>query len=479
MSFEKRPTPVRLIAIAALAFAGIWLVVTRGLTEYLATTSPEIALRLDPSNPSAMLALARKSIGTRLEPRSGASANDQAQNVDSSTAETGQIEPDSEETSRIVVLQELAIETAKAGKEPVLATPLDPATRDALKALARGVLQRDPLNARAIRILGEISEAEGNAVQADTLMRTAVRFSLRESAALAWLIDKSFERNDYTAAMSFSDSLMRTRPQTRKAVIARLSLAAETRAGNSALKALLATNPPWRANFFALVAQNVTDARTPLDLLLSLQGTDTPPTSADLKNYLDFLVGKKLYGVAYSAWLQFLPPEQLSSAGFVVNGDFERSPSGLPFDWVIKPGAGVTVAVEQHPDRLSEHGLQITLGPGRVTFHPMVQLTTLPPGEYIFSARYKGLLNGRRGLLWRIACALKPSAPLAQSASALGKTPAWTPLAFSIIIPQSGCEAQHLKLELDARSASEQLVSGAVWYDDVVIRRKDATPGAG
>ena len=51
---------------------------------------------------------------------------------------------------------------------------------------------------------------------------------------------------------------------------------------------------------------------------------------------------------------------------------------------------------------------------------------------------------------------------------------AWKDIDLSFNIPHDGCPAQYLTLNLDARSASEQFVSGAVWYSDLTITRVEA-----
>jgi hypothetical protein len=470
---------IRILAVTALSLLGAWLVISHTFAAYLAPWSPERALLLDPSNPVALLALARKEIdvadGKAGVPIPVPEATE-TPDMDTDSAASGVA---GVETSRIDVLRDLAIETAKAGTPDAAPATLGPISPTKIEALAQRVRERDPLNARAMRLLAEVAEANGDTGKANVLMRAATRHSLRESTALAWLMEKSFERKDYASAMTFADALIRTRPQTRQPIVARLAEAAQSKLGNAAVKALLATNPPWRGSFFTVLPTVVTDARAPLDLLLSLKDTPAPPSSADLNSYLNFLVSRKLHEVAYAAWLQFLDPEDLAIAGFVYNGGFEKKASGMPFDWAISPGAGVTTAIEPLSEKGGAHGLSILFGQGRVDFKPVKQVTMLPPGEYTFSVRTKGQMSGRRGLLWRIACAEKPSVPLAQSPDALGKAASWKPVEFSFTIPQSGCISQLLKLELDARSASEQFVSGSVWYDDVAITRKGAPENPG
>jgi hypothetical protein len=47
----------------------------------------------------------------------------------------------------------------------------------------------------------------------------------------------------------------------------------------------------------------------------------------------------------------------------------------------------------------------------------------------------------------------------------------WRTVEVSFTVPGPECRAQQLRLSLDARMASEQLVSGSVWYDELQIDR--------
>jgi hypothetical protein len=172
--------------------------------------------------------------------------------------------------------------------------------------------------------------------------------------------------------------------------------------------------------------------------------------------------------------LQFLPVEQLSKVGILYNGSFELTPSGMPFDWVIASGAGVTTEILPRTDADGDNALFISFEQGRVEFNGVTQLLMLAPGDYEFKGKFKGELIGPRGLKWRITCA-GGSAPLAESAMMIGAHPIWKDIEFSFTVPSGECRAQQLRLDLDARMSSEQLVTGSVWIDELQISRRAAS----
>src|SRR5262249_36857229 len=161
--------------------------------------------------------------------------------------------------------------------------------------------------------------------------------------------------------------------------------------------------------------------------------------------YFDFLVDKKQYELAYYAWLQFLPPEQLARVGLLYNGSFEFPTSGLPFDWALPSGAGVTAEVLTRTDADDQHALLIRFEQGRAEFHGIAQLLMLAPGDYQFHGKFKGELAGRRGLKWRIACADTPARVLGESVMLLGMNPIWKDIDFSFNVPGEDCRAQQVR----------------------------------
>jgi hypothetical protein len=151
------------------------------------------------------------------------------------------------------------------------------------------------------------------------------------------------------------------------------------------------------------------------------------------------------------------------------NGSFEHAPSGSPFDWVISPGSAVTIDIAAPPDQDGKRALFIEFGHGRVEFRDVTQLIMPGPGSYQVHGRYHGEVVGRRGLQWRVTCADDKLTRIGESIIFNGLAPSWKDFAFSFTLPDSGCRAQYLRLALNARSASEQFVSGSIWYDELRI----------
>ena len=98
------------------------------------------------------------------------------------------------------------------------------------------------------------------------------------------------------------------------------------------------------------------------------------------------------------------------------------------------------------------------------------ELVLLPPGNYRLEGKYKADLVSQRGLQWSVKCA-DATAPIGVSTTMNGSSPTWQDIDLTFTVPENDCPAQSVSLALDARSASERFVSGAVWYDELNIAR--------
>lgn len=404
-----------------IALALWWLIIFHSVVACLSTTAPKTALFLHANEPKSLVALVDNEINFNGEK--------------DKTTGASQVTP-----KRLKLLRE-QVESA---------------------------LLIDPLPSRAYRLLGQIAEIEGSVVKAEKFMLAATRRSLSEALAVDWMMRRSFKRKNYAAAGFYADALLRVGVGLGY-VMPILARMAEDENGKQEIKMLLRANPGWRAEFFRDLNAYVTDARTPLDLFLSLKDTQAPPTTEEVNAYQSFLFQHKLYEFAYYVWLQFLPPEKLEAAGFLFNGDFEANPSGSPFDWQAPAGANVIVDFASRPENSFDQALVVEFGPGRVEFSGVSQAVMLPPGAYSLKGSVMGEVRGSRGVQWDVSCT--DGAVLGQSQMILGLFPDWRAFKFSFVVPEAGCAAQSLQLKLAARSPSEQLVSGAIWFDELSISR--------
>jgi hypothetical protein len=435
--------------IIALSFFLIWEVTTRTLVAYLAVVAPDAALRVRSTNPDALLKVAQRELRLARGDR----------NQSSKAKDSGPDE--SQETSQ------------NRGGFSLYPTGLTPGMEARIRNSAERALYHDPLNAKALRILGQLSDRTPDRELTRAFMQGAVRRSLHEGIAVYWMMQESYLRQDYPDAIRYADVLLRTRPQLLLQVMPVLGKIAEKRDANDDLKKLLSRNPPWRAAFFAHLPSTITDARVPLDFMLGLEDSEAPPTTAEIASYLTFLVEHRFYQLAYYTWLQFLPPEQLGKAGRLFNGDFELALSGLPFDWILSRGTGSIVKIATRSDAQGGHALFMQFGPGRVKFPGVRQLLLLPPASYELRGTYKVDMLSQLGLQWRITCAGSQTLINEDSELLSEIDPRWKEFRVPFTVP-SGCLAQKLHLASSAVSASERFMSGSLWYDDLKIVRIDS-----
>ena len=167
----------------------------------------------------------------------------------------------------------------------------------------------------------------------------------------------------------------------------------------------------------------------------------------------------------------FLPEEQLSTTGLLANANFRFPLSGEPFDWTLKRAEGVKIEIEPEPDNSEMSALHFTFLGGRVGDHSVSQKLMLRPGNYRMSGRQMGKVVGPRGVRWQVSCLDNPSDPPIALGPMLSGATRWAPFEFPITVPATGCPAQEVRLSLDARSASERVVSGHIWLDGLNIQQ--------
>lgn len=426
-----------LLVIVGIFFT--WAVLTKSLPFVFAETNPELALRLDPDNPVALIALAERA-RTKLLELSGLLED---------TAKTP-------ETTNSALGAEVIAPTRTIGRQDKVAAEIDELRKE-IGSLALRAIANEPLNARGFRLLAEVSDAPE---QARLLMTEAVKRSRRESIAVFWLMADSFARKEFSDVVEKAEILLRTGSNFTPEAMSYLGELAAIPEGRTALVAALAQRPMWRRSFFDTLPNIVQLAGTPFELMTALTDAGSGLAASELAPYLNVLMRENLLPYAYDIWLQLRPNKDRQPASLLNNPNFADEPSGLPFDWLIQRGTNAMVEFTPLGDKDGSRSARFSFGVGRVQFPELSQVIILAPGHYRFSGEFEGIIRARRGLRWEIHC--WKGKELAKTEMLYGlPTEARQPFTLDIAVPDSDdCRAQHLRLFHDARSASEQLIAG-------------------
>lgn len=442
-----------------MAFAGgflFWSVLTKSLPYAVAASDPEFALRLNPNNPTALLSLAenvRQNLFELVEPEE----------------QTATLSEDSESPSDNVPESSPALSTANEIVEED--TPELRGLRNRIRTLAMLVIANDPLSAQAFRLLAEVSEPRD---ETRRLMQAAFERSRRVPIVILWLIDDSFQRNDYVDVVKKADILMRAQPQFAPEAISYLGLLAATDDGRQALIAALRKQPEWRDQFFRAVPNNVRLAGTPFELMMQLKKVVSPPSSDEIAPYLRALIGAGLVQYAYEIWAQLRTDAKPSPPPLLNNADFAENPSNIPFDWSIRQGKNATFEILSSASQKDGRSIRFDFGVGRVQFPELSQMIVLAPGHYRLEGEFRGMIRGKRGVRWQVRC--WQGRNIAETEMLYGAfANAWRSFGLNIEIPDSdNCQSQQLRVFHDSRSASEEVISGHISFRRINLRSIEA-----
>lgn len=444
---KARPTgqdaPKRIGIAASLTTIGFglaWVIATTSFPTAIAARDPDLALKLNPGHPNALM---KRAVTARRILATGSSPN-ATPTKHSDGAETGQ--------------------------EPVaLSMAEQAALKRQLTADLKAILWSEPLNARALRMLAELADADE---QRNRLMDVAARQSRRDRVTETWHLRQAVANQETERAIRHATHLMSAHRDLHPLTIGELAKLATLEVGRRALANALSNQPRWRSALFQHLPKVTADKTTPLRLFLQMKNHHAPPTDLELAPYLHHLIETGSAGLAYYAWLQLAPQTVLAKSGLLANSGFEQDPRTIPFDWSIGSGRGASAWLSPRVDRAGERALRIVLENTRIQFPGVSQIVVLPSGRYVFSGIMSGKLSGPRGLRWRIHCRSSGEAILGQTLPLFGQgRVGWSPFEFAFTVPQQGCPAQRITLIHDARSQSEKYGNGEILFDDLKLAR--------
>jgi tetratricopeptide (TPR) repeat protein len=350
---------------------------------------------------------------------------------------------------------------------------------DTARGLAERALRSNPLDARALSILGLIAERQGDQARADILMRQSAGRTWRDTTTQAWLVNRDIQRGEFEQALSHIDALLRVYPEVNEQTFPVLAAFTIDQRTFDVLANLLAAAPPWRADFLGKLSSQMPDPGRLVQLYAVLKNSPHPPDAAELRPYLDRLIRDGRFAEAYQSWRDTLSPQQRTRETYPYNGNFAAPVDGLPFNWLLRPVPGMDIQIVASPGQVESRKLQLQFSGARVGEFTVGQLMLLPPGEYRLTGKVRAEeLHTQRGLRWHIFCGTPPNETLALTNLVADSVP-WSGFSVDFTVPANNCSAEWLKLELPARTASERQIEGQVWYENLQIERVAKGPSPG
>lgn len=348
--------------------------------------------------------------------------------------------------------------------------------RAALLAREQAALHSNLLDIKALKNLLVLAEVAGDPNQVQALTRLAADRNLRDVGVQAVLLQVLLNAKDYRGALYRLDGLTRARPAEIGNLLPSLASFALEGERRGALVEVLKTNPPWRARLIDHVTSGSFDVAAAYQLITELRQAGSPVSDQQLGLMVDRLVNIKEYDKAYFIWLNSLSEAELRRAGTVFDGDFKADIVNRIFDWTFRPMDNVELRLTPRAAGSADQVVRIDFAPGRTAFANLFQYIRLSPGTHILTGEGKTEdLANAGGLVWRIHCAGQAGPPLAES-PALRDTMAWAPFEAAFTVPDSGCDTQILRLELSARTALDQEISGRAFYDNIAVTKRESAP---
>lgn len=329
--------------------------------------------------------------------------------------------------------------------------------------VAQSIVQVDPTNDRALRVLGLATEKLGHRDAGAKIMRQGAKLGWRDTPTQLWILRDAAVHDDAVTVIRRADALARrgrSTDYTRAIFLASLN---EPRL-RAALADSLAKHPVWRTSFFSDVHQRLpANATVGMEALFGEMHAQRQAIAPnEWLDYINRLVDLGDLRRARALWASkfAISPSRLADTPydgtFTLAAERPGNAATSQFEWVLNPDIAGAVVFAPGP-----RGTSLTIPAELVGGTTIVsQLMTLPPSSYTLTARVEGdPTSAAAG--WNITCL--PSGRELPRRLTRGTDDELSTVAFDV--PKDSCGGQRLTLITRDR-ADAQIVS----IGDVRIR---------
>ena len=332
-------------------------------------------------------------------------------------------------------------------------------------AQARSALLAAPLAFEPFFVAAKAEEQANRPGQALRLMEEAKRRRPTHTGTRAQLLIYYGRRARYASFLGEMDYVLRRSEAAQHRLLPEMVKLLAVSEGRRALAPMLAAEPNWRENFFAVAGNTKVNPDDAADLVALIRATkrrgDLGPEN---RFYIQALTSAGQYRRAREVWAASLDGSK-RTPDLVFDGAFRGSSAPPPFAWVLQDldVGRATIADPKGVDA----GLDVEYFGGKDAVLAE-QTLALTPGRYdlSFLARSEGETK-YGSLSWRLSC-LPSGQPLLDVAVA-GLSAENKRFGGSFTVPGGSCPGQRLQLVAEAGD-----IAGAVSarISQLSVRRK-------
>lgn len=335
----------------------------------------------------------------------------------------------------LAVMPGESVALASRADQLFFANPQNPPPE--VKRIALKALEGQPINPKALRLLGYIEDAGGNSAKAEAYVRMAAKLSRREAGAQLWLIEASARKGDIQQTLVHYDIALRTKPDTQTVLFPRLVNAIEDPEIRAALKPYIRSENGWGPSFLSFAISNSKDLPVLARLILETDGL-SDPDEAQVQEValIGRLVSERYFAEARQIFLQ-MPGAQASRASSAAFDASDRDARFGAIGWQLTndPDAGGGFADNGNRVALSVFANSSTTRP------VATKLLFLKPSNYILEIKVSNIDRGSGGFLrWELRC------PDTAGGKILWSVDSATPSLKARFNIPSGCPVQYLNL---------------------------------
>lgn len=354
-----------------------------------------------------------------------------------------------------------AVPKATEAAKLVMDQGVSPSGLARAERLSREAILREPISVEAWRALAMVKAHQGKTGEADRLFAHAETLSRRDLPTELWQIEAAVRRGDIPGALTHYDRALRTSRAAPDLLLPALVAAADDPEIARPLSQFLARRPNWWVQFMLRAIKDGKNAQVLDDFGHSLKLTLRDPQDADIANrIIDRMVGDRYYADAL-AYYGELTGDRKAAGALVRDGEFNRDPAVLPFDWWFANDPDLAASREvfgQGDIRLNVHA-----GSGKGG-EVARQLLVLSPSRYEIAGRAgaggEQFAGQSPSLVIRClggASLLTRELPVAGGSG--------MKFGFSFVVPETGCAAQWLSVTTEPGTQTD------AWIDGFAVRK--------